>query len=74
MMARCRSCRAEVVFARHHKTGKRQPLEVDPEGAFVLAEHGEYVPYDPLFRPKHRDRDRYTSHFATCPEADGWRS
>lgn len=72
-MPRCRSCKAEVVFARHYMTGRAQPLELDPGGAFVLTGDGGYEPFQPLIRPDHRELPRYASHFATCPEADGWR-
>ena len=60
----CRSCGAGVTFARHHVTGKAQPLEVDPEGRWRI-EGGIYLPATDATSPY----ARYTSHFATCPQA-----
>lgn len=78
-MSRCRSCEAEVLWTMTEH-GKRMPLDAEPydgpepSGLFVLRGEGdtpqavaatpESFPGEPLFR----------SHFATCPDANDWRS
>jgi hypothetical protein len=66
-MANCRSCGAEIVWAKTER-GKAIPLDAKPEKRFVLEEV-----------PMQRDRQArqvttYVSHFATCPDADKFRS
>lgn len=73
----CRSCNASVLWAEW-ESGKRMPVDAQPNSAFgnlVLSIRGGntliVAKFDPL---KHGDsRNRYTSHFATCPEARDWR-
>lgn len=73
--AACRSCGGPIVFARSRATGKTMPFEADQmRGEWVLV-NGEAIhegapprgdtPGDPV--------PRYTSHFATCPQAGQWR-
>ena len=66
MSERCRSCNAEVVWART-KAGKLNPMQLDARGTWVIVdgtartmELGDTGPY-------------YSSHFATCPQANDWR-
>ncbi len=63
-MARCRSCGAEVIWATT-ANDKPMPLDAtpDPKGLFVV-EGGV------ARRATAEDGYRYTSHFATCPQAD----
>lgn len=77
----CRSCKA-LMFWVITPRGKKMPVDAkpDPNGGFVLSlkvEDGRpnlyaetYVPTE----PKHQNRNRYTSHFATCPNAASHRS
>lgn len=64
-MSRCRTCDAPVLWVST-PTGKAMPLDLepDPEGRFVV-EGGVAYPVG-LFS----EGPRYTSHFATCPQAD----
>lgn len=79
--ARCRSCGAEILWMKWPRSGKPMPVDAvadmrEPEkggGKIVLTLkrelnelHGE------VFNPKLHDakRNRYTSHFATCPNAN----
>lgn len=52
------------------KTGKRMPVDAahDPAGQFVMNDKGEAE-----YAPEGDTRPRYTSHFATCPDANDWR-
>lgn len=81
---RCRSCGAALRWAINDHTGSRMPLdaEADPNGNISVIEWGPRqanglpqpivgVNADPT---KAMTPMRYTSHFATCPDADKWRS
>lgn len=74
----CRACQAAIYWATT-KNGKRIPIDVGPtpDGNIILAANpsggvkahvlskGD-APPDPA-------RNRYKSHFATCPKADYFR-
>lgn len=77
----CRSCRAPVRWVETRQ-GKRMPINAEPthSGTLVLyrraGSDGQPVggwivrrawPFDAP------DEPLYTSHFATCPNADAWR-
>lgn len=69
---RCRSCDAPIVFARTIK-GRRIPLDAEPNdttGNIELRQGIAYVVTD----ARDPDTHRYTSHFATCPNAGDWRN
>lgn len=82
--SKCRSCGADILWAKT-RTGKNMPVDAVPDmrpadrkgGDFVLATRGgEYgtlhtEKYDPRFHDA--KRNRYTSHFATCPKSDAHR-
>jgi hypothetical protein len=83
--SRCRSCKADVLWARW-ETGKRMPADFPSDnrpmlkggGNLVLTlrggEFGELL-VEHFDLEKHGlRRNRYTSHFATCPNAKDWRS
>lgn len=76
---KCRSCGASIYWA-YTVDGNRMPVDADPvdEGNVIMAVNrrtgelrarvvspDEHVP---------NGRNRYTPHFATCPDAEGWRS
>lgn len=79
--SKCRSCGQDILWAKWPTSGKRMPVDAEPDmrpppkgGAIILTLHGgEYgellaEKYD---APRHgRERNRYTSHFSTCPQAD----
>lgn len=71
-MAKCRSCEAEIVWATSERTGKPMPLDATPtaNGNMVMIA-GKARGYTEEDAKLHRDR--YTSHFATCPDADKFR-
>jgi hypothetical protein len=83
-MAACRSCKAPIFWALT-PNGRRIPLDAEPVdgGNIVLDDPAAEAPTDPrtarvvgkeaqpnLFGD---DGPRYTSHFATCPDADSHR-
>jgi hypothetical protein len=66
-MANCRSCGAEILWVISKASGKAMPLDVPPEKRAIIVEvdkHG--IPVTEI-------REAYTSHFATCPQANDWR-
>jgi hypothetical protein len=74
----CRSCGAHVIWVLT-KAGKGMPLDAKPSAAGNLVLEFPDDPRDaPSVRPvKPGDLSeglaRYTSHFATCPQAAQWR-
>jgi hypothetical protein len=76
----CRSCNAHVLWAVTEATGKRIPIDPDPTpgGNVILSDDDPPVA---LVLPTGQaslfalgtGADRYTSHFATCPNADAHR-
>ena len=74
-MATCRSCGAPVIWARTVPGGKSMPVDPEPfdRGNLVLtgdATHGFDVS---VMDRKDDGHEHYLSHFATCPQAGGWR-
>lgn len=70
-MKSCKYCGRPVRWATWADSGKRIPLEAepDPRGNLELIPHGggDKVKRADLFTADHR---RYKPHFASCPEAD----
>lgn len=69
----CLSCGARMIWVRGGK-GHWMPVDAEPvsDGNLELIKNDRLViaaPINPLFPPE----KRYKSHFATCPDADGWR-
>jgi hypothetical protein len=76
--AKCRSCKAPIVFAYHPTSGKNHPFEEDPAGVWVIengtAKHvGKPEVQLELGAPAAATAQRFTSHFSTCPNAAEWR-
>lgn len=64
-MATCKSCDAPIIWVQT-ASGKLMPLDAKPERRFVLgaaAGHGDGT-------RTAQSAETYTSHFATCPQAD----
>lgn len=75
-MSNCRSCGAKVFFAKHVLTGKRMIIDSEPsgDGNIVIEPDGKArVIAGRLEHAMYADRDRFTTHFATCPNAKQWR-
>lgn len=73
--AKCRSCGADIVWA-YTTAGKKSPFQLDEKGEWTL-ENGTARRVGPppaqleLGAPP--PADRYTPHWAACPQADEWR-
>jgi hypothetical protein len=73
----CRSCGRPIIWCLTTR-GKTMPVdaEPDPDGLLTLdtlASGVVLAAHDSPGQPGLFTRDRYTSHFATCPQAEGWR-
>lgn len=78
-VAKCRSCGADIVWAYMMPGGKAAPIDAvsTPNGNVVLRNSRGVVGIvgHVLAPGDHRSdtEPTYTSHFATCPDADEWR-
>ena len=68
-MAKCKACQAEMIWAETDK-GRRIPLDATPEKRFLLGDEVEGSWGDTRIATM---VDVYTSHFATCPNANQFR-
>ena len=80
MSAACRSCNAPIVWTENIETGRRMPVdaEPDPEHGNVLLTSGNSAPFAEVLtnaqiaaRPSRRGL--HLSHFASCGPASSWR-
>lgn len=72
---KCRSCKREIVFA-HTTSGKKAPFELDETGEYVMENGVAYHKGPPVAQLElgaPPAPPRYSSHFATCPDAPKWR-
>ncbi len=75
LVRKCSKCGAPIVWAKHFKTGKANPIDADPveKGNIVLNDDGTYrvvAPDAPI-----RDGAKlFVSHFMTCPNAKDFRN
>lgn len=71
--ARCRSCEAPIWWLENVKTGKKAPIDTDPDakGNIIVSEEDEQ--YRIANESDGRLEPRYTNHFQTCPSASEWR-
>ena len=79
--SQCRSCGADILWAKWPTSGKSMPVDAVPDmrppdkggGGLVLTLHGgEYgkLLLEKFDVARHdAKRNRYTSHFQTCPDA-----
>ncbi|MFD3748361.1 hypothetical protein [Nocardia sp. NPDC058633] len=74
--AQCRSCKAPVAW-RNSNNGKRTPIDPIPSdtgNVLVVGGHCGVLTADQIANARGAGDPLYTSHFATCPDADAWRS
>lgn len=66
-MARCKSCSAEVVWAKT-TAGKATPMERADDGTWIIVD-------GVVKQATSEDLDKplYRSHFSSCPQAKQWR-
>ncbi len=67
-MAECRSCQAEVKWIKLRPMMKPHPVDPTPTKVIVLGDVSSGG------NPVGKTVDGYVSHFATCPQADEWRT
>jgi hypothetical protein len=75
-MNTCNTCHAPIIWAVHQTSGKRMPMQRDAAGTFTvdgdgIARHEGKAPDPPIAGVT--TVQRYSSHFATCPQAPAWR-
>ena len=71
-MARCRSCGADIRWAVT-EGGNHIPLDPFPTQEGNMTIIGTTAKGSTVVRVDPTGEVRYMSHFATCPDADGWR-
>lgn len=83
-MARCRSeaCQAPIIWVKT-AMGGAMPIDavevpvgvrvIRMELSFLEVDDGNIVIEDGIARTVTAGTGRYRSHFASCPDADGWR-
>jgi hypothetical protein len=70
--AKCRSCGATIIWARHATTGNLAPLDAAPSPiGTILIKNGVYSVPDAQGRLLNPDA-LHTNHYATCPETAQW--
>jgi hypothetical protein len=69
MAARCRSCAKTVLWVTT-ENGKKMPAEESENGNLLLEND---LLGDPVARVVDPGEGTHVSHFATCPQAEGWR-
>lgn len=75
----CRSCGAAVIWAEHHRTGRRMIFDAvgSEDGTWALGrdDEGRLVAAPKSALPDGADDGvpLRVSHFATCPDAPAWR-
>lgn len=74
-MSACRSCGASVRWAVT-SANKKMPVDVAPvvDGNLVIEREGPTPEVRYLAADEETEKDRYVSHFATCPQAKEWRA
>lgn len=76
-MAECRSCGAEISWARSAASGSPMPIDAEPTPEGNVVYTGELVAGAPfvqvLGKGERDDRPRYMPHHATCPQGREWR-
>ncbi len=73
--ATCKSCGASIVWAKA-VSGKNVPLDAEPrdDGTIAIDAKGRaMVLVKDMMLDPNWPRERYVSHFATCPNAETWR-
>jgi len=67
MASICKSCRAPIKWIQMAKSGKKNPLDVQPTPDGNVAIGGDGLGY--IVNDMNRKPPLYKSHFATCPNA-----
>lgn len=65
----CRECHTETVYLKHKTTGKKAPIEVEPnENGNILVKDGQYriATKEEIAKAKEIGHPLYLNHFASC--------
>lgn len=88
-ISKCRSCGSEIIWAKHSKTNKLAPYDKEPtnNGQWLLERETQLALTDEkeneseVFISRHKNKHDeilgipgHINHFATCPQANQWRS
>lgn len=78
MLGNCQKCGKEILWLRHHRTEKSNPVEAAPakDGNLVISrEKGLYRLATPeeIERAELHNKNLYISHFAKCEFAESFR-
>jgi hypothetical protein len=72
--SQCRSCKADVLWVQWRRSGKRMPIDLEPDqlGTVVVSHNAaeNLLIADKFDDSLHAGRRRFVSHFASCPAAD----
>lgn len=69
-MSICRDCKAAIIWAEHAGTGRRAPINAEPEeGGNILLLGAGYIIITAEQAEAYKGGDAHISHFATCPAA-----
>lgn len=68
----CKACQRRILWVESKSTGRMMPLDIEPrpDGNLAVVRG---VAHAFGSEDKRLCRDRYVSHFATCPRADSFR-
>lgn len=71
VIARCRSCGAPIIWARHRESGKAAPINAAPvpNGNITLDPLSDHYRILSGEERKASTDPLYTNHFGTCPNA-----
>ena len=83
--SKCEACGAPIVWRPSESTGKRAPINAEPDpngnimvvrqtGAYRVLTKAMLAEMEGSLFEKATRNDRYTNHFATCPQADKFKS
>lgn len=77
-MSECRSCGAEIIWAKVWVTDSPIPLDPEPVmgGNIAIREERGYVEVASarqVAEAKKAKKPLYVSHFVTCPDQDKWK-
>lgn len=78
-LSRCKSCGQTIYWLKNDTTGRPAPIDAKPDqsGPVIIAVEGGALRYHVLSKAEKDagvDVERYQPHYATCPQAESWRS
>lgn len=68
----CRTCKAEVIFLAHDKTGRLAPIELEPRPNGRFKVDLDNLTYTTHYGMVGSGDVLHENHYATCPHAQIW--